>query len=370
MVTLLILLTFFSLFVLAQETSQTSETVKLFENLPGVSSQLQKFTALLVPPEEPILGYDDLIERSIDPNIRRKALFAKSEGYLRLAELQHRHYYEVADQAQFQREIDPFVFGTSTGIVGSTATVKEESSAQTLSCQEQCGTFCTESKCVVQSGCTFEREGITSFFTLGTLGTCIESLVTCREPSQEERETYISEALSRTARLSDELLRAVILAESNFKHCSSDGTILGSSAGAQGYMQIIPSTAKSLNIDPKDPQQNILGGADLLEQLLVKYSRYQDGEKLAIANYNCGGLATAVNQYCRDTDQLCWPTIEPLLAVGGEFCQEGKIILSPGKFEGQTKEYVNKISCFTTCYRNKGENCLSRWDRATQTCSS
>ena len=76
------------------------------------------------------------------------------------------------------------------------------------------------------------------------------------------------------------LLKAIGKAESNFNPNAV------SRAGAQGVMQLMPATAKSLGVtDSFDPEQNIMGGAKYISQLLKKY----DGNtKLALAAYNAG----------------------------------------------------------------------------------
>ncbi len=76
------------------------------------------------------------------------------------------------------------------------------------------------------------------------------------------------------------LLKAIAKAESNFNPEAV------SSAGAQGVMQLMPATAQSLGVtDPFNAEQNIMGGAKYIKQMLERY----DGDvKLALAAYNAG----------------------------------------------------------------------------------
>lgn len=58
-----------------------------------------------------------------------------------------------------------------------------------------------------------------------------------------------------------------------------------SQKGAIGLMQIMPSTAKDLQVDPALEEQNALGGAKYLRMLLL---RYHGNSALALAAYNAG----------------------------------------------------------------------------------
>ncbi len=77
------------------------------------------------------------------------------------------------------------------------------------------------------------------------------------------------------------LLLAVAKVESNFNPTAV------SSAGAQGMMQIMPSTAVGLGINPLDPTQAINGAAKLLSEKLSAFG----SPALAAAAYNAGDNA-------------------------------------------------------------------------------
>jgi soluble lytic murein transglycosylase-like protein len=58
--------------------------------------------------------------------------------------------------------------------------------------------------------------------------------------------------------------------------------------GAIGVMQLMPETARALNVNPHDTRENIEGGARLLRELLIKYQNYPDQVQRALSAYNAG----------------------------------------------------------------------------------
>jgi soluble lytic murein transglycosylase-like protein len=77
---------------------------------------------------------------------------------------------------------------------------------------------------------------------------------------------------------------AVARQESGICQWRADGSVITSSAGATGVMQLEPATAAALGVDPYDVNQNIRGGVTYLKQLYQKYGSWQQ----ALAAYNFG----------------------------------------------------------------------------------
>ena len=100
-----------------------------------------------------------------------------------------------------------------------------------------------------------------------------------RESTPQTINTFI-QAAGTQHRVDPLLIKAIIKAESNF-----DPTAV-SPKGAQGLMQLMPATAKDLQVaDPFDPQENITGGTKYLRSLLDSFG---GNVALSLAAYNAG----------------------------------------------------------------------------------
>jgi soluble lytic murein transglycosylase-like protein len=106
-----------------------------------------------------------------------------------------------------------------------------------------------------------------------------------RRPSYHDNRTALSRALdgfieqyARLHQVDAPLVRAVMHTESAFNPADR------SPAGAIGLMQLMPSTARELGVNPFVPEQNIEGGVRYLSQLLRMFG----GVELALVAYNAG----------------------------------------------------------------------------------
>lgn len=104
--------------------------------------------------------------------------------------------------------------------------------------------------------------------------------------TKEEMQTMLSSAGGQH-NIDADLLASVVKAESG-------GRVRAvSRVGAQGLMQLMPTTAEKLGVeDAFEPEENIAGGTAYLDMLLT---RYHNNVALALAAYNAG--PAAVDRY-------------------------------------------------------------------------
>lgn len=139
-------------------------------------------------------------------------------------------------------------------------------------------------------------------------------------------DSYFDEA-SATYGVDKQLLLAVARLESNF---TADAT---SYAGAMGIMQLMPSTAAALGVENAyDARENIMGGAQLLADLL---DRYDGDTSLALAAYNAGSGTVA------SYGNTVPPSIQPYVDKVMAFYAEG--VQAPDAGQTTTTETTSEI---------------------------
>jgi len=124
---------------------------------------------------------------------------------------------------------------------------------------------------------------------VNALETSLKPPVVSKSKANEEGselKTIIASVAENFPTVSEDIIRAVIKVESNFK------TDAVSIKGAKGLMQLMPATAEKHGVkDTFDPLENIYGGASELAHLMKRYEKLP----LVLAAYNAG--EGAVNKY-------------------------------------------------------------------------
>lgn len=159
--------------------------------------------------------------------------------------------------------------------------------------------------------------------------------------AQQGGSTSLDEIFQRAAdtyNVPVNLLKAVAKTESNFR---SDAV---SSCGAQGIMQLMPSTAKSLGVtDSFDPEQNIMGGAKYLGSLLAEFG----DESMAVAGYNAGGGAVrkygGVPPYAETQNY-----VQKVMGYAGEDLTAGNAaVSSAGGYDSSSSSALSDLGGFS-----------------------
>ncbi len=103
--------------------------------------------------------------------------------------------------------------------------------------------------------------------------------------AQQLPETSPREIVTRAALrqgLPPALVHSVAAVESGYRNDAV------SPKGAIGIMQLMPRTARDLQADPRNPEQNADAGAKYLRELLLKYQDDPFQLRKALAGYNAG----------------------------------------------------------------------------------
>ena len=133
-------------------------------------------------------------------------------------------------------------------------------------------------------------------------------------PLTPKTPAQMATAAAQAFALPEAFVRSVMRAESGFQPLAI------SPKGAIGLMQLMPDTARDLGVNPHDPEQNALGGAKYLHDLLARYEGNPDQVILALAAYNAGPAAVekyhGVPPYA-ETRQYIWRVVNQWVKENG-----------------------------------------------------
>lgn len=144
--------------------------------------------------------------------------------------------------------------------------------------------------------------------------------------------------------LPETLLKAVGQVESNLRHINQKtGQIIQSPGGAVGIMQLLPSTAREMGLNPFSLPENILAGAKYLARARQEF---HGKVELALAGYNAG--INQVQKAVQKTQEESWEAVKDLLPKETQNYVAKVIALlknqeniNPGSFENEPVIQIN-----------------------------
>ena len=92
------------------------------------------------------------------------------------------------------------------------------------------------------------------------------------------KRSQVIAGVTRKYGVPEDLFKRLVQQESNWNPKAR------SHKGAMGLAQLMPGTARKLGVNPRDPKQNLEGGAKYLSQQYAKFKSW----RLALAAYNAG----------------------------------------------------------------------------------
>ena len=135
---------------------------------------------------------------------------------------------------------------------------------------------------------------------------------------------------------------AVARTESGVCQWTPSGSVVTSSAGAIGVMQLEPATAAALGVDPNDVNQNIQGGITYLKQLYQQFGSWN----LALAAYNWGPgkLSNALASTSAIPGQVL-NYVKGILGMSTVYNAGMAQMVSPDDSTADTGSNVNLVAC-------------------------
>ena len=152
---------------------------------------------------------------------------------------------------------------------------------------------------------------------------------------------HVIQEAARRQGLDPLILKAVMKVESDFNPYAV------SSKGAQGLMQLMPATAREMNVRRVfDPMENVHGGAAYLRKML---NRFNGDLRLALAAYNAGPKAVEQHRGVPPFDE----TRRYIQKIQSAYASlSGRSYTAPSRVEAAASAPEGRISSAVYVYRD------------------